>query len=62
MKANFKIVIIDSKRGTVRDLNRNMTFDDAIDFCNEAGWSWYHAHDMDVVEQEQEDEGGAYCE
>lgn len=60
MGRNYKIIVID--KGRVRDLSRNLTFDEAVDFCNEAGWSWYKSYDMDVVEQEREDEGGAYCE
>lgn len=62
MKRNWKIIVIDKKRGTVRDLMRNMTYTEALDFCNEFGWSWYRPYDMDIDEQEIEDRGGAYCE
>ena len=61
MKRNWKIIVIDKKRGTVRDLMRNMTYSEALDFCNEAGWSWNKPYDMDMEEQEIEDRGGAYC-
>lgn len=62
MKRNWKIIVVDKKRGTVRDLMRNMTYTEALDFCNESGWSWYRPYDMDIDEQEIEDRGGAYCE
>ena len=64
MFGNYKIIVYDSNHDRFVDFQRDLTYADALDICNEYRWSWYgQAHDdMYIVEQEQEDEGGAYCE
>ena len=64
MFGNYKIIVYDSNHDRFVDFQRDLTYADALDICNEYRWSWYgQAHDdMYIVEQEQEDEGWAYCE
>lgn len=65
MFGNYKIIVYDSNHDRFVDFQRDLTYADALDICNEYRWSWYgqaHGDDMYIVEQEQEDEGGAYCE